>query len=73
MLRYSFDMDEDADLIETAVKNVLASGIRTGDIMGLNTARVPCSTMGETLVRELISCRRKRSSMLSGRGCFCVE
>lgn len=53
MLRYSFDMDEDANLIETAVKNVLASGIRTGDIMGPNTARVSCSTMGETLVREL--------------------
>ena len=33
MLRYSFDMSEDADLIEKAVRNTLNSGIRTGDIM----------------------------------------
>src|SRR6185503_9833414 len=30
MLRYSFDMREDADLVDQAVRNTLASGIRTG-------------------------------------------
>ena len=33
MLRYSFDLDKEADAVETAVKQVLADGIRTGDIM----------------------------------------
>jgi 3-isopropylmalate dehydrogenase len=33
MLRYSFDMAEDADLVEKAVEKALDSGKRTGDIM----------------------------------------
>ena len=33
LLRYSFEMEEDAALIETACTNVLASGLRTADIM----------------------------------------
>lgn len=53
MLRYSFNMDTDADLIETAVKNVLAGGIRTGDIMSPGAARVSTSTMGDSILREL--------------------
>jgi len=32
MLRYSFDLDKEADQIEKAVKSVLADGYRTGDI-----------------------------------------
>ncbi len=32
MLRYSFDMNEEADMIDNAVKAVLAAGYRTGDI-----------------------------------------
>ncbi len=35
MLRYSFDMGEDADLVEKAVEKALESGKRTGDIMAL--------------------------------------
>ena len=53
MLRYSFDMDEDANMIERAVQNVLNSGIRTADIVAPNTARVSTSTMGDTILREL--------------------
>jgi 3-isopropylmalate dehydrogenase len=53
LLRYSFDMDEDADLIDRAVRNVLASGIRTADIVQPNTARVSTTTMGDALLREL--------------------
>ncbi len=33
MLRYSFDLDKEADEIEAAVKAVLADGYRTVDIM----------------------------------------
>ena len=33
LLRYSFGMEEDAELIERACSNVLASGLRTADIM----------------------------------------
>jgi len=53
MLRYSFDMDEDANMIERAVQNVLNSGIRTADIVAPNTAKVSTSTMGDTILREL--------------------
>lgn len=53
MLRYSFDMDEDAELIEKAVKNVLAGGIRTADIMAPGAAKVSTTTMGDAIVREL--------------------
>ncbi|MBO0710666.1 MAG: 3-isopropylmalate dehydrogenase [Acetobacteraceae bacterium] len=53
LLRYSFNMDEDAALIERACTNVLASGLRTGDIMSAGTARVSTSVMGEAILREL--------------------
>ncbi|MGE0419725.1 MAG: 3-isopropylmalate dehydrogenase, partial [Acetobacteraceae bacterium] len=53
LLRYSFEMNEDAALIEQAVVNVLKSGLRTADIMGPGTARVGTSVMGEAVLREL--------------------
>lgn len=34
MLRFAFNMDETAKKIESAVRNVLGSGVRTGDISG---------------------------------------
>ncbi|MDA0306301.1 MAG: 3-isopropylmalate dehydrogenase [Proteobacteria bacterium] len=52
-LRYSFDMIEDADLVETAVQNVLESGIRTGDIMQDGMTPVSCVQMGEAVTAEL--------------------
>jgi 3-isopropylmalate dehydrogenase len=52
-LRYSFDMDEDADMIEQAVKNVLDGGMRTADIMQPGKAKVSTEVMGETLIGEL--------------------
>ena len=33
MLRYSLDLDKEADAVETAVQKVLTAGYRTGDIM----------------------------------------
>jgi len=53
LLRYSFGMDEDAELIERACTKVLASGLRTADIMAPATARVGTSVMGESILREL--------------------
>ncbi len=52
-LRYSFDLAEDAELMERAVENVLAGGIRTADIMQPGKAKVSTGVMGETLIREL--------------------
>jgi 3-isopropylmalate dehydrogenase len=53
LLRYSFGMDEEAALIERAVTNVLASGLRTADIMAPGTAKVGTGVMGESILREL--------------------
>lgn len=33
MLRYTFDLDKEAEAVEEAVRKVLAEGYRTGDIM----------------------------------------
>jgi 3-isopropylmalate dehydrogenase len=46
-------MTEDADLIEGAVRKVLASGMRTADILQPNTSKVSTTTMGDALLREL--------------------
>jgi 3-isopropylmalate dehydrogenase len=53
LLRYSFELEDDAKLIETACTNVLASGLRTADIMVPGAARVGTSVMGESILREL--------------------
>ncbi len=53
MLRYSFDLGEEADLIEQAVKNVLAGGLRTGDIMQPKKAKVSTRVMGDAILQEL--------------------
>lgn len=51
MLRYSFDMIDEADAIEAAVNAVLDDGYRTVDIMQDGMKQVKCSEMG-TLVAE---------------------
>ncbi len=53
MLRYSFDMQEDADMIERAVENTLDAGLRTGDIMQDGKTLVSTTEMGEAVVEEL--------------------
>ncbi len=59
MLRYSFDLDQEADAIEAAVKQVLADGIRTGDIMPLDEAqkqkmtKVGCTGMGDAVAERI--------------------
>ncbi len=53
LLRYSFEMAEEAALIERACSKVLASGLRTADIMAPGTAKVGTGVMGESILREL--------------------
>jgi 3-isopropylmalate dehydrogenase len=53
LLRHSFAMEDDAALIERACTNVLASGLRTADIMATGTAKVGTNVMGESILREL--------------------
>ena len=49
MLRYSFDLDKEADEIEAAVKKVLQAGYRTGDIMSEGCRLVSCTEMGDAI------------------------
>lgn len=53
MLRYSFDLDKEADAIENAVKQVLKEGYRTGDIMSGGCTKVGCRRMGELLAEHI--------------------
>jgi 3-isopropylmalate dehydrogenase len=53
LLRYSFDMAEDAAMIERACTNVLASGLRTADVMAAGMAQVGTTVMGQSVLREL--------------------
>lgn len=53
MLRYSFDLDEEADAIEEAVKQVLAEGYRTIDIMSEGCKQVGTVEMGDLIAAHL--------------------
>jgi 3-isopropylmalate dehydrogenase len=53
MLRFSLNQAEAADRIETAVKKVLAQGLRTPDIFSPGTTRVGTQEMGEAVVKAL--------------------
>jgi len=54
MLRYSFDMEEEARAVENAVSQALQDGFRTGDIAQGGDA-VSCSHVGDAIVRNVIS------------------
>ncbi len=49
MLRYSFDMQEEADAVDNAVAKALQDGFRTGDIMSEGCTKVSCSEMGTVI------------------------
>lgn len=53
MLRYSFDLPEEASCIESAVDRVLNAGIRTGDIWSEGTAKATCSGMGDAILAQI--------------------
>jgi 3-isopropylmalate dehydrogenase len=53
MLRFSLDQPEAADRIESAVKTVLAAGLRTGDIWSEGMRRVGTREMGDAVVAAI--------------------
>ena len=53
MLRYSFDLDREADAIDAAVKQVLQDGFRTSDIMSEGCEQVGCKRMGDLIVERI--------------------
>ena len=53
MLRYSFDLDREADAVERAVKKVLQDGYRTADIWSEGCRKVGCRQMGDLLAERI--------------------
>lgn len=53
MLRYSFDLDKEADAVEQAVRQVLQEGYRTLDIMSEGCVQVGCRQMGDLLAERI--------------------
>jgi 3-isopropylmalate dehydrogenase len=58
MLRYSFDLGTEADLVEKSIENVLAAGYRTADLLGGSgkndgVKKVGTQEMGDAIVKEL--------------------
>ena len=53
MLRYSLDLDQEAEAVENAVQKILKDGYRTVDIMSEGCTQVSTSEMGDLLVKAL--------------------
>ncbi|MQX36701.1 3-isopropylmalate dehydrogenase [Roseospira navarrensis] len=53
MLRYSFDMAAEADLIDAACQDVLNAGIRTGDIVEAGMTPVGTVAMGDAVLAAM--------------------
>ena len=57
MLRYSFDLDKEADAVEEAVKQVLKDGFRTIDIMpqeeGIEVTQIGTAKMGDVICERI--------------------
>jgi len=53
LLRYSLDMDEEADAVEAAVKQVLKDGYRTIDIMSDGMKQVGTIEMGDLIAARI--------------------
>ena len=49
-LRYSLDLDKEANLLEKSVQDVLDKGLRTKDIMSQGTKEVSTSQMGDAII-----------------------
>ena len=53
MLRYSFDLDKEADAIERAIKKVLTEGYRTKDILSDGLSFVSTKEMGDLIAARI--------------------
>ena len=53
MLRYSFDMNDEADAVENAVRPTIRDGYRTGDIMSDGMKLLSCTEMGSKIAEYI--------------------
>ena len=53
MLRYSFDLDKEADAVEAAVQAVISEGYRTCDIMADGCKEVSTTEMGDLIAKHI--------------------
>ncbi len=53
MLRYSFDLEKEAQVIEDAVTKVLSQNYRTGDIMSKGMTLVGTTEMGQLIIQNM--------------------
>ncbi|MFR5602333.1 MAG: 3-isopropylmalate dehydrogenase, partial [Lachnospiraceae bacterium] len=53
MLRYSFDLDKEADAVEAAVQKVLSEGFRTADIMAEGCTKTSTTQMGDLIAERI--------------------
>ncbi len=62
MLRYSFDLGAQADMLEAAISDVLDQGLRTGDIMSDDMKQVGTAEMGDAVIAALDARKRKAAA-----------
>ena len=62
MLRFTLNQPASADRIESAVKHVLASGLRTADIWSEGCQRAGTAEMGDAVVAALIGTTTKMTT-----------
>jgi 3-isopropylmalate dehydrogenase len=55
MLRYSFDLSDEAKMIERAVSNVLSNGLRTDDLAQTGETPVKTNELGSAILQELVT------------------
>ena len=53
MLKFSFDLNKEGEAIESAVKQVLKDGFRTGDIYSDGCEKVGCTKMGDLIAERI--------------------
>lgn len=53
MLRYTFDLDQEADAVEAAVRQVLKEGFRTGDILSEGCTYTTTTQMGDLIADRI--------------------
>ena len=52
-LRYSLDLDKEADQLDEAVQKVLDDGLRTKDIISKGKKEVTTTDMGDAIISKL--------------------
>ena len=55
MMRYSFNLDAEAQAIEDAIDAVLEAGLRTGDIAKASEKPISCTEMGDAIANAIAS------------------